>query len=253
MSTGKLIKIYIAGTMLQMFLSCTIIAALRMHQITYSPIWNIAFLVIGGTSSALWGIIVSVLSIKDKTALIIIKDFFKLKQNIAHYALPLVFILIIFTPPLVTYGFNEGFKWYTFFFLFALAIIFGGIEEIGWRYTFQPLVEKKLPFEIACIITFICWGAWHYMYFYLTGTLQAVNHLSFCIGLLGSCFILGTIYRKSKSLWLCVLYHCLLNVFSQTVQAGSLPMVFITNGVCILICIVLVRSEDKKLKFNPVK
>lgn len=252
MSTGKRIAIYILGTMLQMLLCCTIMMVLRIQQISYSPIWNIVFLIIGGSSSALWGIIVSVLTVDDKSVWSIAKDFFNLKQNASNYALTLVFLFIIFTPSVLANGFIEGTKWYTFFFLFAQAIIFGGIEEIGWRYTFQPLVEKKLSFEIACIITFICWGTWHYMYFYLTDTLQTINHLSFCIGLLGSCFILGTIYRRSKSLWLCVFYHCMLNVFSQTIQTSSLPIVLITNGICILGCIILVQVENKKVKLNAI-
>lgn len=172
----------------------------------------------------------------------------KLKQNIADYAFVLIFAAIIFAPALISDGWVEDLKWYSFFLLFAQAVIFGGIEEIGWRYTFQPMLEKKLPFEIACIITFVCWGTWHYMYFFVTDTLPAINHVSFLVGLLGSCFILGTIYRKSKSLWLCVLYHCLLNVFSQTISAGSLPIVFATNGVCILGCIAFVRLEKKPIK-----
>lgn len=253
MSDRKSITIYIAGTMLQMLLVCIIIAVLRMYHIAYSPIWNTVFLIIGGTSSALWGIVVSILSKRVYSVRTVIKDFFNLKQSVAHYALVLVFIAIIFAPPAIVGGFNEGIKWYTFFLLFALAIIFGGIEEIGWRYTFQPLVEKKCPFEIACIITFVCWGAWHYMYFYITDTLQQTNHIPFLFGLLGNCFILGTIYRKSKSLWLCVLYHCLLNVFSQTILAGSLPIVFATNSICILCCIALVRIENRKLKPNHIK
>lgn len=252
MSNRKWIKIYIAGTIMQMFLVCVLIAVLKINQITYSSLWSLAFLIIGGTSSALWGILVSVLSKNVNSAWTIVKDFFKLKQKVANYALVMVFVAIIFLPTMILSGFTENTKWYTFFLLFAQAILFGGIEEIGWRYTFQPLVEKKLPFEIACIITFIFWGAWHYMYFYLTNTMQEVNHLSFLIGLIGNCFILATIYRKSKSLWLCVFYHCLLNVFSQIIQASSLPIIVITNSVCIFMCIVIVRLEGKKTKLNPV-
>lgn len=253
MSNSKFIKMYVAGTMLQIFIICIIISLLKMYNVTYSPLWSIVFLIIGGTSSSLWGIIVSVKSKNVKSIWTVAQDFFKLKQNITYYALVLIFAAAIFVPALMTGGFIENLKWYSFFPLFAQSIIFGGIEEIGWRYTFQPLVEKKLPFEIACIITFVCWGAWHYMYFYITDTLQAINHISFLFGLLGSCFILGTIYRLSRSLWLCVFYHCLLNVFSQTILAGSLPIGFAANIVCILGCIALVRLDNNKSKLNPVK
>ena len=46
-----------------------------------------------------------------------------------------------------------------------LFLAFGGIEEIGWRYTFQPLLEESIPYEVASLVTFLCWGTWHYMYF----------------------------------------------------------------------------------------
>lgn len=68
-----------------------------------------------------------------------------------------LFLMILFGVQIVTGKIVDGVMWYTFPMLFVQAVVFGGIEEIGWRYTFQPLVEKSLPFEIASIITF-CLG-----------------------------------------------------------------------------------------------
>ena len=34
-------------------------------------------------------------------------------------------------------------NWYTPVILVVKAILFGGIEEIGWRYTFQPIIEEQ--------------------------------------------------------------------------------------------------------------
>lgn len=31
-------------------------------------------------------------------------------------------------------------------FLFLKALAFGGIEEIGWRYTFQPVMERMVTY-----------------------------------------------------------------------------------------------------------
>lgn len=124
------------------------------------------------------------------------------------------------------------------------AIVFGGIEEIGWRYTFQPLREKRLPYEIASIITFVSWGLWHYMYFYVSDSLEEIQHISFLFGLLTSCFVLGAIYRVSNSLWLCVLYHCLFNTFSQTLVASEISWSWISNILCIMIAIVIGRKKE---------
>ena len=34
-------------------------------------------------------------------------------------------------------------SWYIPFILFFKAIIFGGIEEVGWRYIFQPVLQER--------------------------------------------------------------------------------------------------------------
>lgn len=166
-----------------------------------------------------------------------------MKQPMRLYGMIALFLMILFGVQIVTGKIVDGVMWYTFPMLFVQAVVFGGIEEIGWRYTFQPLVEKSLPFEIASIITFLSWGIWHYMYFYITNTISGIQHDTFLIGLLGSCFILGAIYRVGQSLWLCVLYHCLLNMFSQTMAANDLVPTIVCNVVCIFLAILVVRKR----------
>ncbi len=216
---------------------------LRANHIQYPKILNILFLVLGGASSAVWGIIVSkkygrVYSYKQ-----ILVDFFNIKQPLRFYGLIALFLILLFGYQIFAGKIMYGINWYDLIVFFAVAIVFGGIEEIGWRYTFQPLLEKKMPFEVASIITFLSWGIWHYMYFYLTDSILSVQHDVFLIGLLGSCFVLGAIYRVSGSLWLCVMYHCLFNVFSQTMLPSSLGFAIISNGLCILLAIAITKSS----------
>lgn len=138
--------------------------------------------------------------------------------------------------------------WYTFPICFMQSLVFGGIEEVGWRYTFQPLLEKKIPYEIASIVTFVSWGIWHYLYFYITDTITGIKHVSFLLGLLVSCFVLGAIYHLTLSLWLCVLYHCLLNTFSQTLEGNGKMWGMLSSVICILLAIVGVRKKIVKQK-----
>lgn len=237
--------VYWLGALLQMSIICIIAAILRQNQISYPPILDMLFMIIGGVSTALWGIIVSV-KYKNITGLTILREFFHIKQPILSYGMVLIFILIIFGIPILRQSFVEGVQWYSFIILFLQAIVFGGIEEIGWRYTWQPIIERKVSFPLASIATFVSWGIWHYMYFYVTDTLGNMEHISFLIGLLGSCFILGAIYKVTKSLWLCVLYHCLLNVFSQTLQANQLGMVILCNAAGIIIACVIVWIDKQE-------
>lgn len=232
---------YLIGALGQMLIICSIIIVLRANHIQYHKALNILFLIIGGGSSAVWGLIVSLKSKSADSARKIFTDFCNIRQPVVLYGMVVVFLAITFAPQLLFGYISDGVKWYSFFILFFQSIVFGGIEEIGWRYTFQPIMEKKFSFAIASIFTFIAWGLWHYMYFYLTDTLQDVQNSSFLIGLLGSCFVLGAIYRISNSLWLCVLYHCALNVLSQTMLANRLSAVIVCNILCIALTFVLIK------------
>lgn len=116
---------------------------------------------------------------------------------------------------------------YTFLFIFVKSIAFGGIEEIGWRYTFQPFIEKKLPYFAAAISTFVFWGIWHFLFFYIDGSISVVQVFPFLMGLLTNCFILSAIYNYTNNLWLCVLAHSLINTFSQVTISGSNGNVYI--------------------------
>lgn len=240
-------KTYWIGTTLQMFTVCFIIAVFRFNQIQYPGVLGLLFLIVGGASSAIWGIIVSVKFKCVNSGFKILKDFFNIKQSPLHYSIVVFFILVIFGTQVIRGHILDGVRWYSFFILFIQSIIFGGIEEIGWRYTWQPMIEKRVSFELACIFTFVSWLLWHYMYFYITNSLVTINHASFLMGLLGSCFVLGAIYRISNSLWLCVFYHCLLNVFFQTLYGNSLKTVVISNGICIVLSVFMVRT------YKPLK
>ena len=157
--------IYLTGTILQMGLVCGIKILLEKRNISYPEMCSLLFLAFGGTSSAIWGIIIAKKSGKVERYPDILKDYFSVKQPLKLYGLVVMFLLIVFGIQIFTGKTVDGVMWYTFPILFVQAIVFGGIEEIGWRYTFQPLLEESIPYEVASLVTFLCWGTWHYMYF----------------------------------------------------------------------------------------
>jgi membrane protease YdiL (CAAX protease family) len=231
------------GTIFQMAFICFLIVLLRINQVNYGNITKMLFLAIGGLSSAMWGVLISKKSLKVKNYRQIFKDFFNVKQPVRYYLLAITFIIILFGKQLILGQTQSGIQWYSFIILFAQSILFGGIEEIGWRYTFQPLVEQRMSFEVASVITFVSWGIWHYMYFFITDTLEYINHISFAVGLLGSCFILGMIFKLTQSLWLCVMYHALLNVFSQSMSGATVIQTITTTTICVILTIFLVHRN----------
>lgn len=241
---------YLIGSMLQMFLACIVTFVLNISKVKYPHGMDILLLIFGGSSTALWGIIVSLKYKYTSSGAKIIKDFFNILQPPIYYGMILAFLLILYGFQIFTGKMADGVTWFDFVWFFSQAIIFGGIEEIGWRYTWQPILEKSLSFEKSCLLTFLSWALWHYMYFYVTHGILFVNHSSFLVGLLGSCFMLGAIYKVSRSLWLCVLCHCLFNMMSSMYFSNSLWGVLVSNAICILLAIVIVRISDKKRRLE---
>ena len=57
---------------------------------------------------------------------------------------------------------NRGFKIESLFLpllIFFKAIVFGGIEELGWRYSFQPSIEKRFHILLQRLLL-LCVGVY---------------------------------------------------------------------------------------------
>lgn len=93
-----------------------------------------------------------------------------------------------------------------------------------------------------CEEAFVFWGIWHFLYFYIEGSIQFVQVSSFLLGLLINCFILSALYYKTKSLWICVMTHALINTLSQISVGGNLIVSMICKVIIICIAIFISRG-----------
>ena len=66
MKTEKPAFVYILGTIIQIFTLCVIAFILRLNKTEYSKSLDTIFMILGGISSALWGIIVFIKYIAKK-------------------------------------------------------------------------------------------------------------------------------------------------------------------------------------------
>lgn len=244
MGGKKAIFLYLSGTLGQIWMVCLLTFILRSHEMSVNfttPIGIIA-IGIGGISSALWGIVIAI-KYKKYCWKYILKDFFCIRQEYSNYVLVFIFLSLDFCSVLFG-GKLQISVWYIPALLFLKAILFGGIEEIGWRYTFQPILEERFGYITSTIITFFAWGVWHFSYFYIEGTLPQVQVINFSIALLVNCFILSALYARTNSLWICVMTHSLINVFSQLTIGGNQYILYLCRIVIIAIAIIL--SNQKK-------
>ena len=175
MSRKQALSMYLLGTFGQVLGVSLLVCFLRVGgvKVDFTSPMGIIAVIVGGLSSALWGSLASI-SYHQSSFKQLVRDFFQVKDSLANYCLVLVFLILDFFP------FILGGKITTQSLvlpvvLFFKALLFGGIEEIGWRYFFQPTLEEKIPYLSATVITFLAWSSWHLFYFYIDGSLAIIQ------------------------------------------------------------------------------
>ena len=248
MKRKQALLLYLAGTLGQILLVSLLVWLLRAGgvRVDYGTPIGLFTLMLGGLSSAIWGGYVSIRyhhsSVKQ-----LVRDFFQVKQPLSNYLLVLIFLGLDFLP-LVLSGEVIIQAWYLPIILFVKAFVFGGIEEIGWRYFFQPALQEKLTYLVSTLFTFLAWSLWHILYFYIDGSLATIHLLPFLLGLLSNCFILSAVYTNTGSLWLCVMTHALVNALSQLSSAESLWLSLVIKVLIILLAMKIASTSMEKVK-----
>ena len=249
MSRKQALSMYLLGTFGQVLGVSLLVWFLRAGgvKVDFTSPMGIIAVIVGGLSSALWGSLASI-SYHQSSFKQLVRDFFQVKQAPINYLLVLIFIGLDFLP-LVLSGKMIIPTWYLPIILFVKALVFGGIEEIGWRYFFQPTLQEKLTYIVSTLCTFVAWSLWHLLYFYIDGSLAMVNLIPFLLGLLSNCFILSAIYTKTRSLWLCVMTHALINALSQLSSTEeSLGLSLVIKVLIIFFAMRIASSSLEKVK-----
>ncbi len=242
MDERKIFTQYLLPTMVQIIFIAGVAAVLKHGGVEtgYATAIGILLIAVAGVSSALWGTVYQC-RCNGKHIADVIKDFFQVRQSVKAYLLVIVFLLVDFSGVILSGGFQADSLWFPIL-LFLKALVFGGIEEIGWRCSFQPALEGRLTYVAATFVTFVCWGIWHLLFFYIDGSLSAVDLPFFLLGLLTNCFILSALYSYSGSLWICVMTHALISALSQ-IAAGEMVVVGMGGKVvCVVIAVGVYRK-----------
>ena len=248
MNRKQALSMYLLGTFGQVLGVSLLVWFLRAGgvKVDFTSPMGIIAVIVGGLSSALWGSLASI-SYHQSSFKQVLKDFFQVKDSLANYCLVLVFLLLDFFPfilggKITTQSLDLPVV------LFSKALLFGGIEEIGWRYFFQPTLEERIPYLSATLITFLAWSSWHLFYFYIDGSLAVIQLLPFLVGLLTNCFILSALYHKTQNLWICVMTHALINALSQLSSTESVWLSLVIKVLIILLAMRIASSSMEKAK-----
>ena len=248
MNRKQALLLYLSGTFGQILLVSLLVWLLRAGgvRVDYGTPIGLFPLMLGGLSSAIWGAIISI-RYHHSSFKQLVRDFFQVKQAPLNYLLVLIFIGLDFLPQVFS-GEMIIPTWYLPIILFVKALVFGGIEEIGWRYFFQPTLQEKLTYLVSTLCTFVAWSLWHLLYFYIDGSLTTIHLLPFLLGLLSNCFILSVIYTKTRSLWLCVMTHALINALSQLSSVENIWLSLVIKVLIILLAMRIASSSVEKVK-----
>lgn len=132
--------------------------------------------------------------------------------------------------------------------LFILAYLTGGTfqEEYGWRGYALDRIQVKYSAFVSSLVIGIIWALWHLPTFFISGNTHSTMSLwiFICFTVLGS-VILTWIYNNTNgNLFLCMMYHAMLNYvyaicpilnLGLAVNIVNLIVMFIFVGVIIAI------------------
>lgn len=222
--------------------------------LTYgTPVCMILFL-LGGWSPTIFGVLYKMKNsnLSFKT---IMKDVFHFKQPPIFYAMIVLACLSFYITPYILNEMEYGLPIYTAIMALPLMVFGGGLEELGWR-SLQLYLENKFSFFISSLITGCIWAAWHFPLFIINGSNQSkMNLLSFIIYVMGMAFLLGAITHITKSIWLCVLFHSLMNtvresfLVNETVLINSISTILMISLSLLLVTYFKNKSYQVKSVF----
>ena len=152
-------------------------------------------------------------------------------------------------------GTHNGSPWYMFPLGFLIMIPFVGIaEETGWRGLLQPELDKRMPYPYSVLLTAAIWFVWHFPVFIdPTSNHFGDSVIGFAITLFIWAFALAAIYKATRSVIACAIYHAFMDAIGAVYDWNALfdgfPGTVSTNVyrvVWLVAAVVLWLAAEKK-------
>jgi membrane protease YdiL (CAAX protease family) len=179
-----------------------------------------------------------------------LKNVFGWKGPKGFFLFVIILCVIDTVPKIIISGLDEAQPFYMFFVFIPVALVGGGIEEAGWSYVLRPELGKRFGLVSSSLIVGLIWIVWHIPVFLPQGRIESLPwFLLFALGIIGESFALGAIVKITKSVFLCVLFHTLINAASMTFGADDTFLgSALTTCLLIVVSISTVYFHEKKRK-----
>ena len=107
---------------------------------------------------------------------------------------------------------------------FLVMIPFVGIaEEAGWRGFLQPELEKRMEFPFSVLTVAAVWAVWHAdQWLDASSNHYGDSFIGFSINILVWAFALAALYKATKSVMACAVYHAFVNAIGAVYDWNTL-------------------------------
>lgn len=214
---------YIIATYIFSWIMWGVLGALSHYNVTKfgQPLY-LTFFILGGSGPFFAAFMINLRGDK-KEYKEFIKQLFKVKVNLLWYLFVLIVPLILFSIPWIINVLSKGTNMklftdqiYMVFAVLPISIVCGGSEELGWRGVLLPELLKKFTKIKSTLILGIIWILWHLPLFFIKGSPQENSSFIFFFILgISLSFLLTVLYISTKSIFLCILFHALVNSYPQ--------------------------------------
>lgn len=137
-----------------------------------------------------------------------LKTIVRISNPVIELSLLVIFLCLRFGIPFLFGGAKITGSWWQVVLFIPVMLLFGGVEEVGWRGFLQPVLEKRFGFIAAVLINCFIWTIWHIPLCFIKGTYQySGNFLWFAFSLLGTAFSLAALRQAKGNILPCILFH----------------------------------------------
>lgn len=130
-----------------------------------------------------------------------------------------------------------------------IGLVFGGLEEVGWRAYGQRALERHHSPLIASLIIGGFWALWHLPLFFLPGTYQAglglvsiEGAVFFSALVIGSPLYAWLLHLRRATPFIPLLYHGASNVVRELLREANPVVSLLFEGTVVFIIVLLHRE-----------
>ncbi|MGF9827771.1 CPBP family intramembrane glutamic endopeptidase [Bacillus anthracis] len=247
---GNEIKRYVICTLIFTWtLWGLLISLIRLNITTFGTPLAMILFVFGGIMPAIIAISLKKKYGSQEEFRSFIENIVNPKHHFAWYILIIILAFISCYLPTIFGGATVQKPLYVALLSFPIMIVGGGLEEIGWRGFLQPALQKRFSVFLSTVIVSGIWAIWHWPLWFIPGTNQTQrDFIAFIITTMAVSFLLTTIFNATKSIFMCLIFHALLNSFWSVYVPNDkvLPVIptLIFGIFVFILCKVVIKRKN---------